>query len=822
MMEKGRILIVEDDPLVAEDISLRLQQFGYEVVAIAADGPAALAWVRDAAPDLVLMDIVLPGPVDGIDTAAQIIAQQVIPVIYLTAYVDDELVKRAKITEPYGYILKPYTGRELNAAVSIALYKSRVARELKKAAQVAATLTNISDPLLVVDRQGAVCQINTAMLGLLGVDATDVIGQPAQGLIRIQRQGAGPNLTSKLLKQVLASHHPLVDDEYLYLHSTDRSIPVSVRFSEIPQTPEWAGGVVLLMQDITERRELEQELELAAQVFAHSAQGILITDPQARIIRANDAFLRITGYSREEVLGRNPRLLKSGYHDQEFYQAMWRELLDTGSWQGEVWNRRSNSEIYPELLNIAGVLDTKGDTRYYIGVFADISATRSMQERLHYMAHYDSLTGLANRVLFEERVNLTLADARRLNNRAFLLMLDIDNFKAINETSGHAFGDQLLCLYAQRLREIIDKDENIARIGGDVFAIILEDEEGPGFVVTLAQKLLDTLGKPLSDKGKRKVSLAASIGISTYPDDGTSIQELLQNADTALHSAKAQGRNKYRLFDRLMYDRAVVSLSMEQSLRRALERQELTLHYQPQVDLLSGKVVGCEVLLRWDSKDLGKVSPAQFIPVAESIGMIIEIGAWVLEQACLQYRQWERQGIAPPRVAVNVSVYQIRDPFFGDTVAQILEHTGMAPANLELEITESVAMEEGVPMLQRLQKLKELGITLSLDDFGTGYSALSSLQRFPFDTLKIDRSFIVESIASEGGSVMLESIISMAKGLNLASIAEGVESNEQLQFLRRLGCQQVQGFYFSHPVPAAQFARLMKQSFKIPPAGKKP
>ncbi|MCW8890401.1 MAG: EAL domain-containing protein, partial [Sedimenticola sp.] len=752
----GRILVVEDDLLMGQDISLKLQRLGYEVVAVVATSEDAIQTVANAQPDLILMDIILEGAVDGIETAARIKQSYTIPIIYLTAYDDEDFIKRASITEPYGYVLKPYTARELHAVVSISLYKAQAERTLRQAAQISATLASMSDPVLKVDRSGRLQMCNLAAEGFLGRTAEGLLDQPVSSVIKLQWNGRGENVLPGLIDSVFSSGESLeIDQDLVLRNEAAKAVHVSLRISEVPDTADVEGGAVLLLQDISERTAMQEELNLVAQVFKSSTEGILITDLQPRILRVNRAYLDITGYSRKEVIGQNPNILSSGYHDQEFFRQLWQTLLEEGRWSGEVWNRRKNGEIYPELLNITAVKDDKGNTTHYVGIFTDVSSRKLMQEQLNYLTLFDSLTGLANRNLFQDRVALAIDHARSKKRSMALMMVDIDNFNTINEVSGHAYGDQLLAEFSKRLSELVKNEERLARFGGDVFALSAEECDGEVPITELAQTMLDVLSVPFHADGK-SVQLTVSIGISVFPGDGEDVFELLKSTDNALHHAKRAGKNSYRFFDKAMYESVLETRRIEQGLRSSIARHELQLHYQPQIEIESGKVRGCEALVRWYPQGLGEVYPAQFIPIAEESGQIIAIGKWILHEACDQFVRWESQGCAPHHVAVNVSARQFRDPDFVTVVRDIIEETGMRPDTLMLEITESVAMEQGETAINKLTELKDLGVKLSLDDFGTGFSALSSLQRYPFDTLKIDRSFIVQSQSSGQGAVMLE------------------------------------------------------------------
>lgn len=809
----GRILIVEDDPLMGQEISLKLQHFGHEVVALVVSSQEAIAVAGEARPDLILMDILLEGEVDGIETAEIIARQYRIPIVFLTAFDDEEFIQRARITEPYGYVLKPFTSGELQAVVSIALYKSRVEKKIRQAAQVAATLSGMSDPVFRVDRAGSVVMCNPAAEQLLGRPESDMIDRPITGLLRLVRQDDGSPVLDELLASVSQQPDSVGVDQGLVLQRTDLPVlPVSLKISRIVDPADEQGGAVLLLQDISARSHLQAELNLAAQVFKSGSEGIMITDPDFHILRVNDAYERITGYAIDDVAGGQPVVLSCGYHDDAFYQALWSELLETGSWIGEIWNRRKNGELFPELLNLSAVRDERGTITHYVGIFADISASKNLQERLVYLRQNDELTGLPNRNMFEEQAEAAIERAKKRGKSVAFMLIDIDNFNSVNEVFGHPFGDKLLMDFANRIVNLVQDDGLLMRFSGDTFALILEEGKRDVRLAELAESLLEVLSLPYCAEEK-SVQLTASIGISVYPVDGMEFYSLLTCVDNALHYAKRAGKNSYRFFDREMYDSALAARRIEQALRSAIERREFELHYQPQIEIETGIVTGCEALIRWKNEDLGQVPPARFIPIAEETGQIVAIGTWVLHEACTMYLNWVKAGTAPSHVAVNVSAHQFRDPDFINIVKSVLRETGMRTRHLMLEVTESVAMEQGEGSIRKLKELKMMGIQLSLDDFGTGYSALSSLQRYPFDTLKIDRSFILDSQTSEQGRVMLESIIRLGAGLRLETIAEGVEDEDQVEYLRRFGCRLIQGYYYSRPVPGDQLGKLVQAGF---------
>ncbi len=557
-----------------------------------------------------------------------------------------------------------------------------------------------------------------------------------------------------------------------------------------------------------------ERLHLSAQVFESSGEAIIITDNQNRIVSANQAFARITGYMPEEVIGRDPKLLASGRHDRAFYQNMWHAITGAGYWQGEIWDRRKNGEIYPKRLAISAVKDESGEIANYIASFSDITEHKEADERIRYMAHHDALTRLPNRTLLQDRLEQAIAAAERSKKRVGLLLLDLDRFKNINDTLGHSTGDLLLQAVAERLKGHIRDDDTLARLGGDEFIIVLPGMDQVEDAAYVAQKILNAMTQSFSLDG-HDLNITPSIGISIYPNDTQEIEILIRNADTAMYRAKENGRNNYQFFTQDMNTSAFERLLLENNLRHALERDEFVLHYQPQVNVETGCIIGVEALIRWQHPDMGLVAPAKFIPVAEECGLIVAIGEWVLETACAQNRQWQEAGVPAIPVSVNLSAAQFHQQDIQETVAYILQKENLAPCYLELELTEGVIIQDAEATIVTLKALKSIGVQLSIDDFGTGYSSLSYLKRFEVDKLKIDQSFLRDIATDPINAAIAIAIIAMAKALNLRVIAEGVETKEQLMFLRSQRCDEIQGYYFSKPVSADVFMQMLEAGQRL-------
>lgn len=572
--------------------------------------------------------------------------------------------------------------------------------------------------------------------------------------------------------------------------------------------------ITILAPGITRVRLNErtnERLRQAMVAFENTIEGIVITNAQEQFLAVNRAFSTISGYSEVEALGQTPRLLQSGLHDADFYTELWDTVRREGRWQGEIWNRRKNGEIYPEWLTISSVYDSVGEVINYIGVFTDISQLKHSEEKLAYLAHYDPLTGLPNRLLLYSRLEHALEQMRRFGQMLAVLFIDLDRFKNVNDSLGHPAGDDLLKAIAKRLGDRVRRSDTLARLGGDEFVIVLEKIHSSDEVATVAQQLLELLAQPFVLSSGHEVYVDGSIGISIAGSDTIDAVQLIRNADTAMYQAKTSGGGMFRFYNEMMTQALNERLDLESKLRRALERQELKLYYQPQVDTTSGAIIGLEALARWEHPELGNIVPARFIPIAEETGLIAILGEWSLRTACFQIQVWREQGLIPPRLAVNLSPRQFHQQRLPDLVGAILLETGLPADWLELEITESTIMHQPEQAEATLRSLKQLGVRLAVDDFGTGYSSLSYLQRFALDRLKIDRSFISELPHKHGNATIVAAIIAMAHNLNLEVLAEGVETADQLELLSSYGCESYQGYYYSYPLNAEAIGYLLAQ-----------
>lgn len=679
------LMLVEDERVVAFDLKRQLSGFGYHVGSVVSSGEQAIRRVEEAKPDLVLMDIHLEGRMDGIEAAAEIRSRHRIPVVFLTAYAEEDTLGRALDSRPFGYLVKPCEGRELHATIQMALAR----------------------------------------------------------------------------------------------HEDEMTIQRS-----------------------------EERLRQSSVVFRTCAEAIAITDAERRIAAVNPAFSRITGFAEDEVRGLDLDLLLRvssgpGHRLADFVPG------EGDHWHGEVRCYRKTGEAFPAWRSVGAVRDGEGALTHFVTAFSDVTAIYEAQRQLHHLAHHDALTGLPNRLLFDDRLRNAIEQGMRSGQRCLLLFLDLDGFKVINDTLGHVAGDELLRIIGARLKGVLRASDTVARLGGDEF-VILAGTANPEYAAQLARKVLEQLCLPIPLSGQM-LSITASLGIAVFPDHGGDSEQLMRAADMAMYSAKAEGRNRFHFYAEGMLEQSGERLHIEQGLRRAVANGDLAVHYQPRVDLRDGTIVGAEALVRWPHPIRGMVSPAAFIAIAEESGVIEQLGEWVLRRACgemLALERWMREAGGQFHLSVNVSARQFVGSDFLAIVRDVIEETGFPAAALEIEITEST-LQGTARSLTILNSLAAMGITASIDDFGTGYSSLSVLRDLPVHRVKIDRSFIVDLPSSEHQQAMVRAIVALSRVLRMAITVEGIESHEQAELLRRLGCHEGQGYYFGLPVAADELFRLL-------------
>ncbi|MBU1364772.1 MAG: EAL domain-containing protein [Gammaproteobacteria bacterium] len=798
------LMVVEDERIVAFDLKRQLQAFGYHVDSVVASGEQAVSEAAENKPDLVLMDIHLEGGMDGIEAATAIRAHHNIPVIFLTAYAEDDTLRRALDSRPFGYLIKPCEGRELHATIQMALARREDEKAVEQSEQRlklaldAASLGVLEWSPLSNRMKGDV------YLGMLFGNRPQPLDEPWEAFINrvdeADRERVSNALTSKLPNSEAVS---------VEFRLADSAGPL--RRMEAHAKAYGTGGVVQrvvgILQDVTQRHLDEAMLRQSSVVFRTTAEAIVITDAGHQIVAANDAYSRITGYQEDEVLGLDPdKLLRVSPAFEQYEDSF--KAGSEGFWQGEVRCHRRDGSEYPAWQSVSVVRDTNGQTTHFVTAFSDVTAIYDAQQKLQHLAHHDPLTGLPNRVLFDQRLQYAIEQAMRNEQRCLLLFLDLDGFKVINDTLGHAVGDELLRVIGERLRGVLRSSDTIARLGGDEF-VILAGSFNPDYATLLADKILNQLRLPIAVSSEL-LAVTGSIGIAVYPDNGADSQELMRAADMAMYTAKAEGRNRYHFYAKDMSERAHQRMEIEQGLRRALGTDGLVVHYQPRVDLASRRIVGVEALVRWQHPERGMISPANFIGIAEECGIIEQLGRWVLNRACC-----EMLDVVEGRptgeifhVAVNVSARQFLGADFVAIVRSVLSETGFPASALELEITEST-LQATERSLSILHDLENLGVAVSIDDFGTGYSSLSVLRDLPIQRIKIDRSFIVDLPASQNQRAVVEAIVALSRAMSMQITVEGIEHADQATTLLELGCQEGQGYLFARPLPLVDLQKLL-------------
>lgn len=559
---------------------------------------------------------------------------------------------------------------------------------------------------------------------------------------------------------------------------------------------------------VLERNKSQESLRLFKKVYEGSEEGIIVTDTNKAILLVNNSFTRVTGYTIDELRGKTPQFFASGTHDALFYAGMWESIKVFGHWRGEIWNRRKNGEVFPEWLGISAVKDPSGNTTHYVGIFTDISDKKNAEQQIEYLSSHDALTGLPNLMLFKDRIENAIAQAARSNNKVALINLDLDNFKLLNESFGHVAGDELLISTAALLKSCLRETDSICRRGGDEFIITLTNMTDTEAINNVVDNILKKVSSP-THSGDRAVSLSCSIGIAVYPDDGNNFEVLMKQAGKAMLKAKEDGRNTYRYFTEQLNTDSLEYLRIAQALREAIAQNQFELYYQPQIDMITGRVIGAEALIRWNHPNEGQIQPGRFISIAEQTGLIVKIGEWVLREACRQAVLWQNAGLPAITMAVNVSAVQFRRDDIDKLVRTELERSGLLPQYLELELTESVLLHNTDQMQAILTQLKDLGVKLAIDDFGTGYSSLAYLKKFKIDRLKIDQSFVRDIATDPNDAAIIRAIVQMAHTLNLRAIAEGVENQEMLKHLRDCLCDEVQGYHLARPMPAEKFEEYL-------------
>ena len=648
---------------------------------------------------------------------------------------------------------------------------------------------------------GILQEVNEAYAHMSGYTVQELLGMHISQLEGNER----PEDVKGHIEKIIAQGRDRFETRHRRKDGSLVELEVSVTFRD--------GYFFVFCRDITQRKEAEAALRIAAATF-ETQEAILITDAEANIVRVNSAFTAITGYTPDDVRGKNPRMLSSGRHDPDFYAEMWRQINERGTWSGDIWDRRKNGEVYPKRMNITAVKDEQGRVTQYVAIFNDITERKRNEDEIRELAFYDALTHLPNRRLFLDRLRSALATSTRHGEFGALLFIDLDRFKVLNDTLGHDYGDLLLVEVAARIKHCVRETDTVARLGGDEFVVILEGiggdrEAASAHAGTVADKIRESLAHAYQLKEHEHFT-SPSIGVELFLDGGMSADELIKHADVAMYQAKSAGRNTVRFYDPDLQHDLESRAEMENELRRAIENQELKLYYQVQVDN-ERRLLGMEALLRWEHPQRGMIPPARFIPVAEESMLILELGEWVLNQACAQLARWTPDPLlGRMTLSINVSAHQFALHDFVPHLRDVLQQHGVAPQRLKLELTEGVVLNDIGDVVEKMKALKEVGVQLSLDDFGTGYSSLAYLKRLPLDQLKIDQSFVRDITHDPSDAGMVQSIIDMAKNFQHDVIAEGVENEAQLAFLQHHACMAYQGYLFSRPLPLQELEALVK------------
>lgn len=805
-----RILVVDDDPLTRTLIDHALTPEGFNVEQ-AGSGELALFSFAGHPFDLILLDVVMPG-LDGFDTCArlrQLPAGTHVPIVMITALDDESSMQQAYGAGATDFITKPLSTVMLLHRIRYILRASAAMRELTWRADFQRVLIEtIPVPVLVEDDQEQCLVCNPAFDALTGRTQLEVAGNAEKTGYWIPK----PAYALDAEHSFRPWRQRIYETQMMGADGELKSVVVHQAIFTQPDKGQ--SGIISVVLDITERKKYEENLRLFETVFQTAADAIMVTDADGAIKSVNPAFTAITGYSAQEAIGQTPRILNSGRHDERFYLTLWQSLRQNGQWSGEVWQRRKNGEIYPVWENVAAVRSGNGSIVEYVAFFNDITARKRTEQETFYRANYDPLTGLPNRNLLRERLEQALKQARRYDRKVALMFADLDRFKQVNDMLGHSWGDRLLCQAASRLGACVREADTVARQGGDEFVVVLPNiaEEHDAWVV--AEKIITRLAEPFDLSGD-SVRIGASIGISLYPTHGEDAEELMRHADLAMYQAKLAGRNTYRVYEPAMSEELTRQLRLETDLRFALERGELAVHFQPILEIASGRLAGAEALLRWRHPERGMVPPSEFMQLAEEKGLIREIGAWVLEQACQTLETWRGMGLTIP-LSVNLSSAQILRGLTADTLRALFERYHLQPQQLIFEVAEDILLADGSQTRQWLDEIRDLGVRFNLDDFGTGYSSLSCLKQYAIHRVKIDLSFVRDMVVNADDRIWVEAILAMTRILGIAVVAEGVETRQQFELLRGLGCDYAQGFYFSPPVSAEEFIAVARRSSALP------
>ncbi len=701
-------------------------------------------------------------------------------------------------------------------------------------------MDTVADGIISIDEKGVIHSFNPAAEVIFGYRSGDLIGKSLNAIIPPSDKKKHDGHIRKYIKTGKAKIIAVGGREVKGHHKDGTVFPIELSVTEM-----WHGKQRLftaIVRDITERKKAEDELRkahdeleirieertreltreiaerrstesrlrLAGEVIDNLNNAVIILDPRFKVTAVNPAYTLITGYPAEDLIGRQPPFKRALKKHPELYENMLNGIKYPGHWEGEFWSRNKDGVKIAQRLAISAITNEEGEVQQYAAIISDISERKRAEERIFFQANYDALTGLPNRALFHDRLEIALPSHQRLGRKLGLMFIDLDGFKLVNDTLGHDIGDLLLQETARRLEKCIRDGDTAARLGGDEFTVIMPNLVDPRHTPLVAQRVLDALAKPFNLKN-HETFVSASIGVTIFPDDATTPNGLLKNADAAMYRAKEQGKANYQFYTSDLNKEVKERLEFKNGLVKALGRGEFSLHYQPKLEIGSNRITGAEALMRWNSRDYGLISPVKFIPILEETGQVVEVGEWAIRTACERQIAWKKEGLPPLRVAVNISARQLREKSFISIVDQALKDTGVSPDGLEIEITESMLMSDQEKAVKSLGELHDMGIHIAMDDFGTGYSSLSYLKRFPIDTIKIDRSFVADIATDHDDAIIIKTIINMGQNLNRRIVAEGVETESQLAILNEYNCDEIQGYFFSPPLPEEKFTDFIKE-----------
>ena len=797
------VLLVEDEKAQALYISTLLDQYGHKVH-IANCGEQAIEMFSQVQPDLILMDETLTG-MDGYQTTKIIRAEhkEWVPIIFLSVMSEKESCNAMLKAGGDDVLVKPVDPDLLLAKMNVMSRIHSMQEKLRHNEKEHLLFQTILDsaPLGIWMQgiDGKLQFVNHTFCNAVGISEQQFLSANHYADILPE------SITESCIKsdqECYEQDEPHLSMEWVPFADGIKHL---LEVTKVKLLDRNGGliGLIGLAEDITERKKAEDRLRLTEKVFKHTSEGILITDVSRKIIEVNDAFCQISGYSREELLGKNPRILQSGHQNKTFYSDMWESIQITGHWAGEVWDRKRNGEMFAAWMTISALSNEKGEVTHYVGITSDITLLKQHEKQLEHIAHYDALTGIPNRTLLGERMKHAISQTVWEKNMAAICYLDLDEFKQINDTQGHATGDRVLVEIAQRIQNTIRGGDTVARLGGDEFVILLLGlEKGEECVSTLI-RLLDAIANPIF-VNEKSYSVSASIGVSIYPLDDEDPDTLLRHADQAMYVAKQSGKNRYHVYDPTFDRRARDQNEFQNSIRYGLEHNQFELYYQPKINLRTKELVGAEALIRWHHPERGLLSPAEFLRYIGNTELDIQIGEWVTAKALAQMSRWRNEGL-DIEVSINISGYHLESPRFAEHLHQQLKHYPDIPfGKLQIEVLETVALNEIAIVREVIESCRKFGVVFALDDFGTGYSSLSYLSSLPVDVLKIDQSFVRDMLDDKGDMAIVQGIIALAHAFERQTVAEGVETQDHYRVLLDLGCELGQGFGIARPMPASQ------------------